>query len=51
MGMLGRSLEGVDLGWGRRHNHYRVKRATDTGTHHCGPATVTITTHAKIKLS
>ena len=25
-----------------RHNHYRVKQATDTGTRHDGPATIRI---------
>jgi len=36
----------------RRHNQYPIKRATDTGTLHTGPPTITLTHHHnKINLS
>ena len=38
-----------------RHNHYRVKQPTDTGTHHTSPPTITLThpsfPHSMINLS
>jgi hypothetical protein len=29
-----------------RHSAYRIKKPTDTGTHHHGPATINLTTAA-----